>query len=441
MDFAKRANDHSYRIDPIVRSLLDTDFYKLLMGQFIHDRYRDVNVTFGLINRTKTIRLAEIIPEEELRAQLDHVRTLRFRENELIWIAGATFYGQQQIFKPGFIDFLRNLRLPDYDLHKVDGQYELTFAGAWAEVTWWEIHALAIVSELKSRAGHRQRSEIELDFLYACAKAKILAKLRKLKGLDGLAISDFGTRRRHSFLWQEWVMKAMAEVLGDKFVGTSNAFLAFKHGLEAKGTNAHELPMVLAALADTDEQLKSAQYDLCRAWREEYSGNLLVALPDTFGTTQFLQNAPPALARDWKGYRPDSKKPNEAGDEIAAWLTASGVDPKERFVLFSDGLDVAIDGFETHGEDIGGIHAYFETRIGRAYGWGTNASNDFRGCDPRGGDLFDPLSLVCKVKSANGRPAVKLSDNFSKASGPPDEVARYWQVFGTEGVKGAPVLV
>lgn len=441
MDFAKRAFDHSYQIDPIVRSLLDTDFYKFLMAQFILDRHADTEVTFGLINRSASVRLADIIPEAELRAQLDHARSLRFRENELIWLAGATFYGQARIFHTSFIDFLRGLQLPPYQLHRRDGQFELTFTGNWAEVTFWEIHALAIVSEMKSRAAHRQRSRIELDFLYACAKAKLLAKLRRLRTLDKLALSDFGTRRRHGFLWQEWVVLAMAEVLGAGFVGTSNAYLAFRHGFEAKGTNAHELPMVLAALAETDAALRQSQYDVSIGWRAAYSGNLLVALPDTFGTTQFLRGAPPALARDWKGYRPDSKNARDAGDEIIGWLTQNGVDPLSRFLLFSDGLDVGIDGIDINGEDIGAIHAYFDGRVGRAYGWGTNASNDFRGCDPRDAAIFDPLSLVCKVQSANGRPAVKLSDNFAKASGDPAEVARYWKVFGTDGVKNAPVLV
>lgn len=441
MDFAKRAYDHSYQIDPIVRSLLDTDFYKLLMAQFIHDRYAGVSVTFSLTNRTKTVRLAEIIDEGELRAQLDHVRTLRFQPNELIWIAGATFYDQDHIFRPRFIEFLRGLRLPDYQLEKHDGQYELTFTGPWAEVTWWEIHALAIISELKSRAGHQKRSELELDFLYAGAKTKLIAKLRRLRALDGLVLSEFGTRRRHSFLWQEWVIRAMAEMLGDSFVGTSNAFFAFKYGIEAKGTNAHELPMVLAALAETDEDLAHAQHRLCLEWQDAYSGNLLIALPDTFGTTQFLKNAPDAIAKTWKGFRPDSKGAVDAGEEIIAWFKSHGVDPLQRFVLFSDGLDVAIDGFQPHGEDIGMLHEYFAGRVGRAYGWGTNATNDFRGLDPRGEALFDPLSLVCKVHSANGRPAVKLSDNYSKASGPPDEIQRYWRVFGHEGVRGAPVYV
>lgn len=442
MDFAKRAYDHSYRIDPIVRSLLDTDFYKLLMGQFIFERYRDVSARFALTNRTRSVHLAEIIEEAELRAHLDHVRTLRFRENELIWIAGATFYGQERIFRPAFIDFLRGLRLPEYELEKAaDGQYRLSFEGPWCEVTWWEIHALAIVSELKSRAAHRRRSEIELDFLYANAKAKLLAKLRRLKELPDLAISEFGARRRHGFLWQEWVVLAMAEVLGEGFVGTSNAHLAFKHGFEAKGTNAHELPMVLAALANDDVELKAAQYRLCAEWQATYSGNLLVALPDTFGTTQFLNDAPDWLAHDWKGYRPDSKPPLEAGEELVAWLRSRGVDPLQRFVLFSDGLDVSVAGFETHGADIVDIHRAFHGRVGLAYGWGTNATNDFRGCDPRGEPLFDPLSLVCKITHANGRPAVKLSDNWEKATGPEDEIERYRRVFGAEGVGRAPLQV
>ena len=441
MDFAKRAHDHSYQIDPIVRSLLDTDFYKLLMGQFIYERYPNTQVAFSLINRTRSVRLAEIIPESELRAQLDHVRTLRFRPNELIWIAGATFYGREHMFRPAFVDFLRSLRLPEYDLAVKDGQYELTFAGSWAEVTWWEIYALAIISELKGRAAHQQRSELELDFLYARAKAKLLGKLSRLQPLDALAISEFGTRRRHSFLWQEWVVRAMAHALGPAFVGTSNAFLAFKHGLESKGTNAHELPMVLAALAPDDAALKASQYDLLNQWQNSYSGNLLVALTDTFGTTQFLQDAPSWVALNWRGYRPDSKPAVEAGEELIAWLQANAVDPLDRFVLFSDGLDVALPGWEPHGEDIVAIHQHFAGRVGRAYGWGTNATNDFRGCDARGEALYDPISLVCKVTEADGRPAVKLSDNPNKATGPLEEIERYRRVFGTVGAAAAPVRV
>jgi len=75
------------------------------------------------------------------------------------------------------------------------------------------------------------------------------------------------------------------------------------------------------------------------------------------------------------------------------------------------------------------------------FGWGTNLTNDFVGCPPGDPDAMRALSLVCKVKDANGRPAVKLSDNYRKAVGPPDEVERYRRVFGIEGLTDIPVVV
>ena len=41
-DIATRTYDHSWRLDPIVRSLLDTDFYKLLMLQMIRHLHPEV---------------------------------------------------------------------------------------------------------------------------------------------------------------------------------------------------------------------------------------------------------------------------------------------------------------------------------------------------------------------------------------------------------------
>src|ERR1051326_5780392 len=105
-DIASRTYNHSWRLDPIIRSLLDTDFYKLLMLQMIRESYPNQQVTFSVINRSRHVRLAEIIDEGELRAQLDHARTIRFTKKELIWLAGNPFYGRQHIFAPEFIAFL-----------------------------------------------------------------------------------------------------------------------------------------------------------------------------------------------------------------------------------------------------------------------------------------------------------------------------------------------
>jgi nicotinate phosphoribosyltransferase len=65
-----------------------------------------------------------------------------------------------------------------------------------------------------------------------------------------------------------------------------------------------------------------------------------------------------------------------------------------------------------------------------AFGWGTDLTNDLVGCSPDGSRDLDPMSLVCKVTKANGRPAVKLSDNPEKVSGDAETVARYRRVFG-----------
>jgi nicotinate phosphoribosyltransferase len=76
-----------------------------------------------------------------------------------------------------------------------------------------------------------------------------------------------------------------------------------------------------------------------------------------------------------------------------------------------------------------------------AFGWGTNLTNDFADSAPVDIPGLMPISLVCKVTSANGRPAVKLSDNPKKATGDPREIARYLTIFGSEDFVEQPVLV
>ena len=313
------------------------------------------------------------------------------------------------------------------------GQLTLRFSGLWTAVTMWEVYALAIVSELKTRSALAELSELELDVLYARAKTRLWDKIEKLRGIRDLQLSDFGTRRRHSFLWQEYAVLALRAKLGPEFTGTSNTHLAYKHDLEAIGTNAHELPMAMAALASTesDEALRQSQYHVLELWQQSYGGSLLIMLPDTFGTTQFLEHAP-AFAADWTGQRVDSKDPILAGDEYIAWLESRHRDPRQKRLIASDGLDV---------DDILRLHTHFQNRIRFSAGWGTLLTNDFRDCHPRGEDTLQPLSLVCKLTSANGIPTVKLSDNARKTTGPPDLVARYRRVFGTPSEEGLPIIV
>jgi nicotinate phosphoribosyltransferase len=214
---------------------------------------------------------------------------------------------------------------------------------------------------------------------------------------------------------------------------------------------------VLAGLAPDDDALKASQYRVLELWQSTYEGSLLIMLPDTFGTTQFLLDAPD-WAANWTGQRCDSKNPYVAGDEYIEWLKGRGREPRNKLLIASDALDV---------DQILGLHAYFGgtlassttagdfrsaadfqdrrkwtpgRRIRFSAGWGTLLTNDFRGCDPGGDSGFDPISLICKVSDVEGRPAVKLSDNYGKAMGPLPEIERYRRVFGTDGVSNLPVI-
>jgi nicotinate phosphoribosyltransferase len=459
VNFAERAHVHNWELDPITRSLLDTDFYKLLMLQFIWKHFPTTPVCFTLYNRTSSVSLAKSVPRELLVQHLEHIRTLRFAKSELIWLAGNTFYGRRGIFQPEFLDWLeKDFRLCDYELTTIDGEYQLSFEGPWTAATMWELYALSTMNELRTRSSLKGMTEFDIDILYARAKTRLWGKIEQMRGVPGLRVADFGTRRRHSFLWQEYAVNAMATVLGKTFTGTSNTFLAYKHDLEAIGTNAHEIPMALAAMAHGDAELKQAQYRMLELWQQSYEGALLIMLPDTFGTTQFLEGAPD-WAADWTGQRVDSKDPFVAGDEYIEWLQKRGRDPRKKLLIASDGLDVN-DILALHAHFSGTIHDGFaprdfvnatdfldsgkwtmEQRIRFSAGWGTLLTNDFRGCHPHDSNTFDPISLVCKLTSAEGRPAVKLSDNYAKAMGPESEIERYRSVFGTAGVSNVPVLV
>ncbi|MGD1880784.1 MAG: nicotinate phosphoribosyltransferase [Paracoccaceae bacterium] len=429
VDIATRVWNHKWKIDPIVRSMIDTDFYKLLMCQSVFRNKPDTQVTFSLINRSDYVPLAKLIDEGELREQLDHIRSLSLSRGESTWMRGNTFYGKRQMFTSIFMDWFEGLRLPPYHLERKGDQYELTFEGAWPEVMLWEIPALAVLMELRGRAVLDQMGRFEIQVLYARAMTKLWEKIEAMRDLEELRVADFGTRRRHSFLWQDWAVQAMWEGLGEKFIGTSNCLIAKNRDVEAIGTNAHELPMVYSALTDDDVALAQAPYEVLSDWHEEHDGNLRIILPDTYGTSGFLERAPDWLA-GWTGIRIDSGDPATGAETAIEWWKDKGEDPRKKLIIFSDGLDA---------DKIIELHKQFVGRVKVSFGWGTMLTNDFKGLTKN--DALAPFSLVCKAVKANGRPTVKLSDNPNKAMGPSAEIDRYKRVFSVGKQEALDVLV
>lgn len=400
----------------LIGSLLDTDLYKLLMARWVLQHHPQVEVNFALQNRTRRVRLAERLDLHQLRQELESIRALRLSAEEVAALAGVRI-GGHEVFPAAFLEQLQKLRLPAFALQVDDGQLQLSFRGPWAAALLWEVPVLAMITELRSRAVLRRLPDGEQRQLFAAARTRLHAKLERLAALEGLRLAEFGTRRRFSGAWQEQALLAARQRLGPALLGTSNLQLALRHGLQPIGTNAHELPMVLAALAGSDAELADAPYRVLQQWQELYAPPLDIVLPDAFGTGTFLRRAPGWVAR-WGGIRLDSGDPQALGEAVIAWWLAHGEDPTAKTLTFSDGLDV---------EAIERLHTQFAGRVRLCFGWGTLLSNDFRNLRPDDG--LAPLSLVCKAISADGRPTVKLSDTAGKTLGPAAEVARYRRVF------------
>ncbi len=396
----------------IISSLLDVDFYKFTMGQLVFRKFPDVPVTYGFKNRTMAVNIADYIEEAELRRELDFARTLRFNNSELHFLRGTNEY-QERMFGEDYLEFLRNLQLPDYRLDKVGDTYQLEFPGRWCEAIYWETIALAIVNELYFQSLLKDMSQFEQETIEATGRLNLKRKIEILRDHPEITFCDFGTRRRFSRAWQEYAVKTLAVELPNQLLGTSNTKLAMDYGLVPMGTSAHELFMVLACInGDDDKSILFSPNQVLNDWWEQYGWGLSIALTDTFGSDSFFRTMTTEQARDWKGLRQDSGNPFIFGERAIAFYRRCGIDPQEKLIVFSDGLDV---------ETILRLTNRFAHRIKVTFGWGTNLTNDLG---------LKPLSLVVKVVEANGRGAVKLSDNLAKALGQPKDVERYKRIFG-----------
>ena len=411
---------------PIVRSRLEPDFYKFTMGQLIWRKYRDVQVTFSLTNRTAKARLGRVIDPGELREQLDHARSLMFTNSELHYLRGTNEY-QDRMFAEDYLAFLGELRLPECRLSTAGDDLVIECEGAWSEVTYWETIVLSIVNELYYRTLLRRVSRSARQAIFAEGVRRLRDKIRVLRERPDIVFSDFGTRRRFAGPWQHFVVETLRDELNGgapqgQFLGTSNTYAAMTCGVVPMGTSAHELPMVIAGLLDPGGAdpawLAAAQRRVLDDWWEQYGWGLSIFLPDTFGTDFFFTVATKEDLRSWKGFRGDSGSLEDFGELVIRKYEEAGIDPRTKMLVPSDALDLPV---------ILDAQAHFGGRIRVSYGWGTGLTNDLLDNVMIDGAWLGPMSLVMKATRANGRGLVKLSDNPAKATGALTDVERYKQ--------------
>ncbi len=392
-------------LEPIIKSLLETDLYKFSMGQAIYHQFPGYKTTWTFKCRNKDVHFTKEMVDE-IRDQIKAYCTLTFTEEELEYIDKIKW------MKGSYVDFLRLWR-PRYEDFEITDDAEcglfIETKGTWLNTSMYEIPTLAIVNEVYFRMQYDYNELIE------SFKEKLDEKYNNLKNGHWYAgtFSEFGLRRRLSAQAQELVVEKFSHLndtrhSASNFVGTSNVYLAKKFNLLPVGTMAHEWIMCVGQGNHKHNPAYSNWYAL-DAWVKEYGILNGTALTDAITTDCFLKDFQLTYATLFAGVRHDSGDPIEWGEKMIAHYEELNIDPKLKTLLFSDGLD-----FERADK----IFRHFNGRIKVAFGIGTYLSNDT--CVP-------PLNIVMKTTMCNGQDVAKISDTPGKGMCKNPEYVEYLQ--------------
>lgn len=387
------------KLAPIINSLLETDQYKLSMGQAIFHQFNKDTTTWAFKCRNKDVFFIDEAVQE-ISDQIDHFCALRFTDEEIGWLRDNIKW-----LDKGYLDYLRLWQPRRSEITvTADAPCGLSIEakGTWLNTSMYEIPILAIVNEVYFALRYGVEN-FDMDF-----KTRARKKLQALK--DGIyevgAFSEFGLRRRYSGAMQDWLINLMVAHNVPGFVGTSNVYLAKKYGTKPVGTMAHEFTQVVGQAHHEHNPAYSNHY-MMKAWVKEYQTQNGIALTDTIGTDVFLRDFNLTYATLFSGVRHDSGDPIAWGEKIIAHYKKLGIDPKTKTLLFSDSLNF---------EKATAIYRHFKDKAKVAFGIGTFLSND---CG------VEPLNIVFKVIEANGSPCAKLSDVEGKGMCRDEEYISY----------------
>ena len=373
---------------PVILSLLDTDLYKFTMWQAMLHGFPQTQAEYTFNSRrAAAYPLAELAPEVD--RELDHLCSLRFRQDELDWLSKLRF------IKSDFVDFLRIFQFQrDFiQVRPVGTELEIVARGPQVHVMAFEIFVLAIVNELYFRRFPEAAAKAE-------GRRRLAAKLQLLRDFERelprrhpFEMFDFGLRRRWSFEWQREVVDTFRREVPQYFKGTSNVKLAMDLGLVPIGTMAHEY---LQSFQGLGVRLRDSQKAALEAWANEYRGDLGIALTDVVGMDAFLADFDLYFAKLFDGLRHDSGDPIVWGEKALAHYERLRIDAHTKRLVFSDGLDI---------ETALRLYRHFADRVQLGFGIGTHLSNDMG---------LQTLHIVMKLTRVNGQPVAKLSDSPGK---------------------------
>lgn len=431
-----------------VSSLLNNDIYKFLMLDFIlaHPEYRDMQVRWAMTVRDPHVHLAEVIPENAIRSQLDMTQSIKWvSEADLSYLRGMTTSTGRRLLREETLHFLKNFKLPEYQLENDgNGGYNLSFEGTWATSMMWEIPALKIINSLYlyHYAKKANVTPSEWNGVMTRMFARLYENIDMIKWDSRITFSEFGTRRAASTDIHRRVLEILQGELPGQCLGSSNVMLSREIGSSnPRGTNAHELRMIPTAFEDEWSRIIDKMYEIDRQWMQHFP-ELAILLPDTFGSTFYYKHAPRDIIEGHTGVRFDSKDPMIAIPEYTKWILENDQDPMKKVGIPSDGLDAVsmVEIVKKNVDMIGNL----------THGFGTGLTNNTKGIFPKSKEDYGPFgsfSVVIKPEAVwredRGEwvSCVKLSDNPNKAKWSPERVALFKKIFGVEGMEKQEIFV
>ena len=389
---------------PIIPSILDTDLYKFTTSYAYSKLYPRAYGQFRFIDRNDTCYPKGFA--EQLKEETRAMAQLSLSRDEELFLHQELPY-----LPPTYIDFLKGFRFnPDELIIEQDeaGHLSIIAEGLLYRVTLWETPILALVSELYYRITGA-KPDMEYAEQAITKKAKALAQ-------EGISFSMFGMRRRFSFEVELRMTELLKQHAGPCLYGTSNVHIAHLLGLKVSGTHPHEWIQFHGAMYG----YKMANYMSMEDWINVYDGDLGTVLTDTYTTDVFMRNFSKKHAMLYTSVRHDSGDPFVFTDKVIQRYQELRVDPKIKYIIFSDGLNVerAIE-----------IANYCKGRIGASFGIGTNFSCDV-GNDIKARNIVMKLWQCKMTERDRWHPCVKLSDVGGKHTGEASEIRLAQETLG-----------
>lgn len=373
----------------MIDSIIDTDLYKLTMGQAVMQHFPRAIAKYRFVNRNPDQPISgEMI--EEIKQCIEDMSDLRLTFAEAEFLRDCCPY-----LTPWYVDWLYQFtfdpsQIKIFEVKREDGQFDmqLEVEGPWYKTIYWEVPLLAIITGV-IMSKQKDIEDIDID-------AQIVLAGKKAETLEAgdCRFAEFGTRRRFSSLVQAEVVATMSSF--GNFIGTSNIRFAMDNIVKPIGTMAHEWVQGVSGIHGMWDANKLA----LELWADTYGGDLGIALPDTFGSGAFFKDFDKSLAKLYDGVRHDSGPPVDFGWRVVGHYEKLGIDPKPKMIVFSDSLNV---------DKCVRLAQYFKDKIKVSFGIGTHLTNDVPGTKP--------ANVVLKLVGMDNHHVVKLSDDPGKEIG------------------------